>query len=146
MNRLYSRWPASSTDFTGDTFLGTLRNTSQCAPGYLLIKFFFLSITGQIDWHAPNLDSRICTEDKQSSRALACQAPWKSRSDFYGQEVLGRIRPSLLSSGLGLLAEGKSSFGDQLRDHGRGVGGVQVSSVKRYHLYLYIVILSDVTF
>jgi hypothetical protein len=51
------------------------------------------TITCQIDRHAPNLDSRTCTEDNWSSQILLCCAPQRSLANFCGntrEELLHR--------------------------------------------------------
>jgi hypothetical protein len=45
------------SDFTADAFSGTLQNPSRRVHGYLMINFF-RCLTGQIDRHAPSLNSR----------------------------------------------------------------------------------------
>jgi hypothetical protein len=55
------------SDVPADTFLELFGILADAFPVVLLIKFLFLSIVGQIDWHALNLISWTCTGDKQSS-------------------------------------------------------------------------------
>jgi Na+-translocating ferredoxin:NAD+ oxidoreductase RnfD subunit len=52
------------SDVLADTFLELFGIPADAFPVVLLIKFLFLSIVGQIDWHVPNLICRTCTGDK----------------------------------------------------------------------------------